>query len=266
MNKHIFVYGCTLVVISLAILACGFTLNLTPEPPAPTSTPRLEVTEQPAPQVIVLISIPFEETSETPPYRITAQIPSLQSRQGSEESRVLLFNQLVDGLVRGDIDSFRTSFQQNASNPLVVMGSTYDLQYALLSPAGDVMSLKFDINFYSDGAAHPGSYSLTFNYDLAAGQQLSLEQLFLPGSDYLERMAAYCKEQLNLRDIAYSEAGADPILENYRNWNITADGLLISFDPYQVAAYAAGPQTVLVPYGELQLVIDPHSPLAGFVE
>ena len=78
--------------------------------------------------------------------------------------------------------------------------------------------------------------------------------------------AAYCKEQLNLRDIAYSEAGADPILENYRNWNITADGLLISFDPYQVAAYAAGPQTVLVPYGELQLVIDPHSPLAGFVE
>jgi hypothetical protein len=67
-----------LVVLNLAALACGITLNLTPEPPTPTSIPTLDVTKQLAPQVIALISIPFEETSETPPYRITAQIPSLQ--------------------------------------------------------------------------------------------------------------------------------------------------------------------------------------------
>jgi hypothetical protein len=54
-----------------------------------------------------------------------------------------------------------------------------------------------------------------------------------------------------------------PTPENYRNWNIATDGLMITFDEYQVAAYAAGPQTVVVPYSELQAVIDPASPLTG---
>jgi hypothetical protein len=32
-----------------------------------------------------------------------------------------------------------------------------------------------------------------------------------------------------------------------------------------VAAYAAGPQVVVIPYAELQGVIDPHGVLSGFL-
>jgi hypothetical protein len=205
----------------------------------------------------------FEESGANPPYTISAQIPYLQ---GSDEPRVLLFNQLVDAQIQADIDEFRTGVLNDAPNPPFANGSSYELQYTLLSPPGDILSLKFDIYFYFDGAVHPNNYSLTFNYDLASGQQLNLHQLFISGADYLGPIATYCKGQLSLRDIAYFEAGADPILENYRNWNITMDGLLISFDPYQVAAYAAGPQTVLVPYLVLNAIIDNTGPLAGILE
>lgn len=275
MNKRIFSLGSLLFVLSLATLACGITLNITPEPPTLTPPPAQEqttelppptqdqVTDIPSSPEITLVFNTFEESGENPPYTIVARIPYLQ---GSDEARVLLFNQQVEVLLNGDIDSFRASVLTDAPNPPFGIGSSYDLQYSLLSPAGDILSFKFDINMYFDGAAHPNSYSLTYNYDLAAGQQLNLHQLFIPGSDYLGPIAAYCKAQLALRDIAYFEGGAEPVLENYRNWNITTNGLLISFDPYQVTAYAAGPQTVLIPYSELFAIIDNAGPLAGFLQ
>jgi hypothetical protein len=42
--------------------------------------------------------------------------------------------------------------------------------------------------------------------------------------------------------------------------------LLITFDEYQVAAYAAGPQTVVVPYSELKGLIDPQGALGNFIQ
>ena len=60
--------------------------------------------------------------------------------------------------------------------------------------------------------------------------------------------------------------GADPLPDNYRTWNIAVDGLVITFDAYQVAAYAAGPQIVTIPYMELQAIIDPSGPLEVYLQ
>jgi hypothetical protein len=107
----------------------------------------------------------------------------------------------------------------------------------------------------------------TVTYDLEAGKDIQLAQLFMPGSDYLERTANYCITQLSARNIGFESFsnGALPLQANYGNWNITAEGLMITFNEYQVAPYAAGAQEVVVPYAELQSVIDPHGPLAGFL-
>jgi hypothetical protein len=138
----------------------------------------------------------------------------------------------------------------------------------LISQIGDLWSLKFDFKFYSDGAAHPGLYSITLNYDLGQGRELGLGDLFLPNSAYLEAIANYCVTELSKQpgfDEPWSD-GAKPTPENYDNWNITPDGLLITFDMYQVAPGASGPIQVLVPYDQLQAVIDPQGALAGVVK
>jgi hypothetical protein len=142
-----------------------------------------------------------------------------------------------------------------------------EVKYDLLSPPGDIYSLKFTMAGYFDGAAHPYHYNKTLNYDLEAGQQLRLADLFLPDADPLPLIAEICKTELSKRDIAFDSfsTGADPTDENYRNWNITPDGLLITFDEYQVAPYAAGPQTVLIPYSQLSAIIKPDGPLARFI-
>jgi hypothetical protein len=42
--------------------------------------------------------------------------------------------------------------------------------------------------------------------------------------------------------------------------------LWVTFDPYQVAPYAAGPQYVLVPYSALKDIIKADGPIAGLAK
>jgi hypothetical protein len=249
-----------IVVMSLAlfiILACNALApapTVMPSPLPPSITPVVLISQQ-----VTLISAPYNETNQTPPFTITSQTPQLT---GSDDPRLASFNQRLDELVSKEVDTFRHSFLQNTA-PTVNNGSSLDVTYMLVSQINDIWSFKFDFSFYSDGAAHPGLYSITVNYDLGQGGELALSDLFMPSSTYLEAISNYCIAELSKQPFfegPFTE-GAQPTPENYRSWNITPDGLMITFDEYQVAPYAAGPQTVVVPYGKLQAVIIPQGPL-----
>ena len=254
------------LIISLACAALAPAATPTsPAAAAPTSPAAPTTTPAPLFQQVALTAIPSEEDSQSPVYKITTQTPSLT---GSDDARVKNFNAETIALVTKAV----ADFKQNVAGmnlPLVSEGSSFDVQYKLLSPPGNIFSLKFDMEGYVSGAAHPYHASQTVNYNLEQGTDLTLAGLFLPNSAYLQTISTYCAAQLKARDIGFDAGftqGADPTPDNYRNWNITADGLLITFDEYQVAAYAAGPQTVTIPYSELKMLIDPQGLLGKFIQ
>ena len=125
---------------------------------------------------------------------------------------------------------------------------------------------------YSRGAAHGNSLTQVLNYDLKSGKKLALADLFKDKSKYLSVIASYCQKELKDRAkkpeamilMELIDSGAGPRADNYRAWNITKKGLWITFDPYQVAAYAAGPQYILVPYSALKDLIKPDGPIAMY--
>jgi hypothetical protein len=257
MNSNNFYKTLLLALALFIILACNglaITPTVTPSAVPATLTPVVLVSQQ-----VTLISAPYSETNQTPPFTITSQTPQLI---GSDDPRVTAFNQRLNALVTKEVDTFRQSFLQNTA-PTVNNGSSLNVTYTLVSQINDLWSFKFDFSFYSDGAAHPGLYSITVNYDLGQGRELALSDLFLPNSNFLEVISNSCIAELSKQpffDGSFSE-GAQPTSENYRIWNISPDGLMITFDEYQVAPYAAGPQEVTVPFGELQAVINPQGPL-----
>ena len=67
-------------------------------------------------------------------------------------------------------------------------------------------------------------------------------------------------------DEAWIQRGAAAELTNYESWTIDRKGLGITFDPYAVAAYAAGPQHCSVPHSALQGIIRPDGPLGQFLK
>lgn len=212
---------------------------------------------------LVLWSESITESGQAPDYTIQAQIPQLQ---GSSDGRVLNFNAQMITLVYEDIAAFQSNLALLPAEPLGG-GSSLDIRFQQLAPPGDLISIKFTVSAYTDGAAHPNSYSRTATYDLASGRLLTLADLFTPGMDFLTPLSVYCLQALQAGQVAETlmAEGAAPTAGNYSRWNVTAQGLLITFDPYQVAAYAAGQQLVTVPYTELQAIIDPDGPLAGYL-
>lgn len=120
------------------------------------------------------------------------------------------------------------------------------------------------------GGAHGGATSTTFNYDLASGRMLKLADIFQPNSGYLKTISAYCittlTKELGDVDAEWLRTGAGPKAENYNSWNVTPDGLQITFDAYQVAAYAFGPQEVIVPFSALKAILKSDSALAAFAK
>ncbi len=257
--------GIALAIILFATLACG--AGATPVPPSatpelPTNTVPPTSTPPPLYLSVHLVSAPQEETSDKPVYTAKADVPVLD---GSTDERVVKFNNEMAELTRDEI----ARFMDNASQVIVPNGSTgsaYIQKFTLLSPPGNILSIKLEINTYIYQAAHPGTHTRVVNYDLEKGEDLSLDQLFKPGSDYLKTIANYCIADLKTRPIDFevNSAGADPTSQNYGNWNITPDGLLITFDEYQVAAYALGPQLVTMPWSELKSILDPNGPIGQY--
>ncbi len=253
--------------VSILILACAAVAPTAVI--APTAVPILPVISTPTTvalyKQVSLTSTAAEEDSQSPNYKITTQTPSLI---GSKDPGVKNFNAEMTALVNKSVADFKQNLAAGNLTP-VPEGSSFDVQYKQVSPPGNTLSLKFEMEGYVSGAAHPYHFSQTVNYDLGEGRDITLSELFLPNSSYLETIAAFCVAQLKSRDIGFDSSitqGADPTPDNYRNWNITNDGLLITFDEYQVTAYAAGPQTVVVPYSELKALIDPQGPLRKFVK
>ena len=187
------------------------------------------------------------------------------------------FNQYVKSLILSKVSEFKKDMaspdQQDAA-PTDAAGSSLDIGYTVALAQDDFISVDFGIGSYYSGAAHPNSYSQTVNYDLRNGKNLKLSDLFKPGAKYLSALSTYAISDLkktskannNLLDDSSIESGAAPTDKNYQNWTIKRKGLEITFDAYQVGPYAAGPQTVLVPYTTLKDLIAPQGPLAQFVK
>jgi hypothetical protein len=133
-----------------------------------------------------------------------------------------------------------------------------------------LISVEFHEGQYSRGAAHGNSITTALNYDVKNGKKIALADLFNPKSNYLSVLSIYSRKELKdklTKDEMFDEdmvkSGTEARADNYEGWAITRKGVYLTFDPYQVAAYAAGPQQVLVPYSALKDIIKPDGPVGG---
>ncbi|HJS24083.1 MAG TPA: DUF3298 domain-containing protein [Pyrinomonadaceae bacterium] len=218
---------------------------------------------------VEIVSKQNKESNKKLMYEIAAQYPQLT---GGNNPNFEKFNQAARASVTRKVAGFKKDMQPEAEEeeprPEGSMGSDLSVTYEVLLAQDDLVSVKFDVSSYFQGAAHPNSYSDVLNYDLKNGKQLKLSDLFKPGAKFLQTIATYCiadlKKQAQAKGLLAEEIekGAAAKSDNYDSWTITRRGLGIYFDAYQVGPYAAGPQFVLVPYSTLKDLINPEGPIA----
>ncbi len=217
----------------------------------------------------------IKEANKQSRYRIDVVYPQIEG-----DARFDKFNKEARAMVTKNVAAFKTSETSNETDagseiPAETQTSTLDSDYQIRLAADDLISIEFTESAYSGGAAHPNSYTTVLNYDVRNGKKLALADLFNAKSNYVKVISDYCikdlkqqakKEKDSMLTDDMIQSGASARAENFNAWTITKQGLWITFDPYQVAAYAAGPQQVLVPYAALKALIKSDGPISAFAQ
>jgi hypothetical protein len=210
-------------------------------------------------------------------YEIDVVYPQLT---GAGPANIEKFNQLVRTLVNGKVADFKKEMVPESGEEATAdsesTGSDFNIGYDIAMAKDDLISLDFSVGSYYAGAAHPNSYSESFNFDLKNGKTIKLAELFNPGSKYLQTISAFAIQDLkkqskaqgdnSMLDDDWIQRGAGPDAKNYQSWTISKTGLGITFDAYQVGPYAAGPQKVTVPYSSLKEIIRVDGPVGPFIK
>ena len=199
---------------------------------------------------------------------------ALPQLAGADSARVEKFNQAVAKLVARKTGEFKKAVDEIAGEEAAAKQdaksapppNSMGVSYKITAASKDFISVLFSFYEYT-GGAHPNTTTESFNYDLNRNAPVSLADLFTPNSNYLKVISDYSIMELKkLETVSYAEEGAGPKIENFHSWNITPLGLKITFDRYQVGAYAAGEHEVVVPYSVLKPIIRPDGLLAQFAK
>lgn len=214
----------------------------------------------PAPQQAPAEVFAFDtvtKSSESDRAVVAIEYPYFKEATTVNQQRVNLHMDTIIGAIEKD-------FRQNVQDSIPVGDdrSTLNVKYQVVRNDERVASIRLDVGWYISGAAHPSAYTTVLNFDLANTRQIKLEDLFPGSPDYLARVAskaaAALKEKFAKEDIDFDEeakAGTAATPENYQNFLITKDALVIIFDPYQVGPWAIGIQEVSIPFKDLGISI-----------
>jgi len=230
-----------------------------------------ELTQQPIEFTAAVRVTPkvIRENNKQGKYTINVEYPQIEG-----DSRFDGFNQQARAMISKDVAAFKTAegtpSEEETTLADEAQTSTLDIGYNIRFATDDLISVEFSEGQYSRGAAHGSSFTVVLNYDIKNKKKLVLADLFQAKSNYLNVISAYCikdlQDQSKKNDMLTADQikeGAGPRSENYGAWSLTRKGLWITFDPYQVAAYAAGPQHVLVPFSALKPIVKPDGAISN---
>jgi hypothetical protein len=199
-------------------------------------------------------------SNNSPKYEVHAQVPQLQLSQAEK------FNQFVRSMVDEELSGFKKNFDDwQIPDEMAAYTSFMWIGYDVPLLTSELISIRLTMDYYMAGAAHPNHDFRVVNYDLTAGKEILFGDLFLDDNKALNFLAKTSKAILTKPDLPLFAEGLMPKKENFVNWNFTKTDLRLSFDPYQVAPYAAGAQEVLIPFGDIQELVNRDTTAGKFI-
>ncbi len=168
--------------------------------------------------------------------------------------------------VTGLADRFEQEIEALAAEPGVeeiahLFPYELSISHEATYPSPRVASILWNIWSFT-GGAHGMLDIVANNYDRSTGYPLLLEDLFVDPDLAVLQFSKAARRVLAEPDEGSEDgagipdemlmAGTEPVEDNFRTFIVIPSGIRLHFQPYQVAPWAAGPQTVDVSLDELQ--------------
>ncbi len=211
-----------------------------------------------------------QQQDETMHYKIEVSYPQIKGENLSASAKQ--FNRVIDSMVNEEMNHFKKLVTMDMPHmktlPQDIQRNSLKVDYDLdvVKPKNNtIVSVRLSTEGMQAGRAHPYHNNRVVNFDLTSGKILTLNDLFKKNSQFLKLLAAYSNKSLNeklKKDNWMVEQGTKADPKNFKNWNLQADSLLITFDEYQVAPYVYGKQEVEVPYSALVKILADKTPIS----
>lgn len=136
---------------------------------------------------------------------------------------------------------------------LVEMVATYEIK----NNQRDLFSINLIVYSFT-GGAHGMTYVKSLTFDTKTGRQYNLQDLFKPGSPYVQRISEYIRRHI--------QQWKTPVLEPFtkikpdQDFYIADTSLVVYFQLYEISPYVAGFPYFPIPLLDLQDIIKPNSP------
>lgn len=196
-------------------------------------------------------------TDSTKPFKIDATYPYIAGQDA--------FNKLASDYINSQIADFKNNSLQNDNAVKETDPTTYaqyPRQYDFMASYEKGLTneniISVVIQIYSfTGGAHGATTYKQINYDVKNKKEIKLADIFVGQKDYLQKISDFCvadlTKQINEKagegsaQSSWISDGAGPKEENFSVFLINKDNIIIYFPQYQVAAYALGSFTVIMP-------------------
>lgn len=149
------------------------------------------------------------------------------------------------------------AFNQVNSN----MHASFVIQVERQSHVGNLVTIVLKAHDFL-GGAHASNGEYYFIFDLAKKQQLTLESILLPNQKNALKALLYTQ----FKDWVLAEKLADQV-ENYEqawpfkvshNFYFNEKGLVLQYNEYDIAPYAMGSPSFIIPYAQLEGILQPQ--------
>lgn len=205
---------------------------------------------------------------KNPDYSVNIIYPQIEPATGRAAEEFNCIVQSKMDKMSGGYTQAHESFPETQDHSNTAEGSTspysesfHNVDWQLVAGSSEFLSILFWDSSYGTGAAHPIEGVSSLNYDMKTAKTLALRDLFLKGSNFLRVISDYCLANLAAREVGnekWRNEGAGPEERNYQNWVVVPEGIRIHFNKYQVASYAEGEQTVVVPFSVFEGMLKPE--------
>lgn len=175
---------------------------------------------------------------------ITAVYPIIDESANSE------FIKTLNKSYFDNAEKFVADFEKDAEDISLDIVMTADLTYDVNYNSEDMLSIT-EYTYYDLGGAHPNYSNESKTYQISLGKELALTDIFECSEEEAEQ-TVYDSFISAYKDDAETPI-TDEIAENIKNevknveWYVTADSIVLYFNPYQVGPYAFGMPAVEIP-------------------
>jgi Deacetylase PdaC/HNH endonuclease/Protein of unknown function (DUF3298) len=186
------------------------------------------------------------------------EYPEFESLASSKDLAVI--NAAVSEYSAGALSEFREHVYSSESRQYPSsLGCQLNASFAVSLLSSQLISVRFGLYSFA-GGAHGSHWAGVVNYFLDPAQPLGLADLFDDLDAGVSMLSRCCISKLlapsdEPRDEGWVRGGAGPDISNFSSFNLTPEGVLVTFDEYAVGPYVQGASEILVPYATLDPIL-----------